>query len=92
MITREARLEYIMDKLSMLPIPQIYTRLIGNCTPATQVNRLMCLSYFIGQLDLLSDPEIVDTYPTALIEIDIKEILKLMNYELPENQDSRDQP
>jgi hypothetical protein len=49
------------------------------------MNRLMALAYFLGQLDLLHHPELAPTYTTAILELDIKEILKLMNYELPED-------
>ncbi len=91
-MTHESKIEYIMDKLSLLPIPHVYTRMVGKCTPQGSVNRLMALSYFLGQLDLLNHPELAPTYTTAILEIDIKEILKLMNYELPENQNCGDQP
>lgn len=89
-MTYESKLEYVLDKLSLLPIPHIYTRLVGNCTPSSQVNRLMTLAYFLGQLDILHHPELAPTYTTAILELDIKEILKLMNYELPEDESSRD--
>jgi hypothetical protein len=91
-MTHESKIEYILDKLSLLPIPHVYTRMVGKCTPQGSVNRLMALSYFLGQLDLLNHPELAPTYTTAILEIDIKEILKLMNYELPENQNCGDQP
>jgi hypothetical protein len=91
-MTHESKIEYIMDKLSLLPIPHVYTRMVGKCTPQGSVNRLMALSYFLGQLDMLHHPELAHTYTTAILEIDIKEILKLMNYELPENQNCGDQP
>ena len=79
-MTHESKIEYILDKLSLLPIPHVYTRLVGNCTPYSSMNRLMTLAYFLGQLDLLHHPELAPTYTTAILELDIKEILKLMNY------------
>jgi hypothetical protein len=45
----------------------------------------MTLAYFLGQLDILHHPELAPTYTTAILELDIKEILKLMNHELPED-------
>lgn len=91
-MTHESKIEYVLDKLSLLPIPHVYTRMVGKCTPQGSVNRLMALAYFLGQLDMLHHPELAPTYTTAILELDIKQILKLMNYELPEDQNCWDQP
>jgi hypothetical protein len=84
-MTHESKIEFVLDKLSLLTIPTVYTRLVGRCTPELTVNRLMTLAYFLGQLDILHHPELAPTYTTAILELDIKEILKLMNHELPED-------
>jgi len=70
----ENTLEYVVNKLStLLDVDNL------------DVSRLITISYYIGQLDLLSTPDIEELYNTQWLKEDIEKTLNLMNYDVSKN-------